>query len=239
MIGSLLDIIGMKNEFYFLKTLLAVLICLIFVLSINFTTIYSQESTINATTLKQIDKDLSNNNTQLITNKTEITLVESTISDVPVSECDNVYKVLSPSTPCMMILTDIHKNIQIDIDYELTENDNYINIIHNFNENTSPKMIDLKSGSVLSLTPIGDDSLLLRDISIFITSNNTSDGEIIGLDKMIREKLIFNKFNINDMNLFIVPQANDKDFLWNLVIKYNVANELVAYYIINNIMVTD
>lgn len=229
----------MKNEFYFLKTLLAVLICLIFVLSINFTTIYSQESTINATTLKQIDKDLSNNNTQLITNKTEITLVESTISDVPVSECDNVYRVLSPSTPCMMILTDINKNIQIDIDYELTENDNYINIIHNFNENTSPKMIDLKSGSVLSLTPIGDDSLLLRDISIFITSNNTSDGEIIGLDKMIREKLIFNKFNINDMNLFIVPQANDKDFLWNLVIKYNVANELVAYYIINNIMVTD
>lgn len=229
----------MKNEFYFLKTLLAVLICLIFVLSINFTTIYSQESTINATTLKQIDKDLSNNNTQLITNKTEITLVESTISDVPVSECDNVYKVLSPSTPCMMILTDIHKNIQIDIDYELTENDNYINIIHNFNENTSPKMIDLKSGSVLSLTPIGGDSLLLRDVSIFITSNNASDGEIIGLDKMIREKLIFNKFNINDMNLFIVPQANDKDFLWNLVIKYNVANELVAYYIINNIMVTD
>ena len=229
----------MKSRFYFLKTVFIVLLCSIFVLSINFTTISSQGSIINGTSLKQLEKNLSNNTAKSFFNETEITMVNSTILDVPVSECDNVYKVLSPFTPCMMILTDIEKNIQIDIDYELTENDNYDNIIYNFDENTQPDLINLKSGSILSLTPIGGNHLSLRDVSIFVTSNNTGDGEIIELDTMINEKLLFDKFNMDELNIFVVPQTTNKDSIWNLVVKYNVAEELVSYYIINNVLIKE
>ena len=157
------------------------------------------------------------------------------------TNCNTLYGSVSEflgilqETPCTIILSNIDKEIKVDFDIQIIKNDDTHDITEFYNHAQEPENITLTPGEVFVMSRVGGDSY--DSLNVYLIDHSIGIGQIIGLGSSDFVRISMDRITLYDNDYFVVPNIYDYDSDWDLVIAYSSNDELVSYFIADNIKI--
>ena len=142
---------------------------------------------------------------------------------------------INGQTPCTVTLSNNDKEIRIDFDYEIIENDDTNDITAYYNNLQQPNNVVLEPGEIFVFSRVGGEDY--DDLDIFLVDSNVENGNIIGVDSNEFSKVFLDHFKFFNTDFFIVPNLDDGFSTWKMVIGYENNDELVSFFIADNVTI--
>ena len=155
--------------------------------------------------------------------------------------CNTIYGTSSEflgidgQTPCTVTLSNNDKEIRIDFDYEIIENDDTNDITAYYNNLQQPNNVVLEPGEIFVFSRVGGEDY--DDLDIFLVDSNVENGNIIGVDSNEFARVFLDHFKFFNTDFFIVPNLDDGFSTWKMVIGYENNDELVSFFIADNVTI--
>ncbi|MDN5846576.1 MAG: hypothetical protein L0H53_09930 [Candidatus Nitrosocosmicus sp.] len=144
---------------------------------------------------------------------------------------------INEQTPCTVTLSNNDKEISIDFDYEIIENDDTNDITEYYNNEQQPSNVVLEPGEIFVFSREG--GIDYDDLGIYLVDSNVENGNIIRIDSNEFARIFLDHFQFLNTDFFIVPNTDDGFSTWKLVIEYEVNPELESYYIAENVSIEE
>ena len=141
---------------------------------------------------------------------------------------------ISQETPCE-ILSNTEREIKVDFDLQIIKNDDTREITEFYNNVQEPENITLTPGEVFVMSRIGGDSY--DSLNVYLIDHSIGIGQIIGLGSFDFVKVNMDRITLDDNDYFVVPNIYDYYSDWDLVKAYWSNDELVSYFIADNIKI--
>ncbi len=142
---------------------------------------------------------------------------------------------INGQTPCTVTLSNNDKEIKIDFDYEIIENDDTNDITEYYNNIQQPNTVVLNPGEIFVFSREGGEDY--DDLDIFLVDSNVENGNIIGVDSNEFARIFLDHFKSFNTDFFIVPNLDDGFSTWKMVIGYENNDELVSFFIADNVTI--
>jgi len=142
---------------------------------------------------------------------------------------------INGQTPCTVTLSNNDKEIRIDFDYEIIENDDTNDITAYYNNLQQPNNVVLEPGEIFVFSREGGEDY--DDLDIFLVGRNVENGNIIGVDSNEFARVFLDHFKFFNTDFFIVPNLDDGFSTWKMVIGYENNDELVSFFIADNVTI--
>ena len=142
---------------------------------------------------------------------------------------------INGQTPCTVTLSNNDKEIRIDFDYEIIENDDTNDITAYYNNLQQPNNVVLEPGEIFVFSREGGEDY--DDLDIFLVDSNVENGNIIGVDSNEFARVFLDHFKFFNTDFFIVPNLDDGFSTWKMVIGYENNDELVSFFIADNVTI--
>ena len=142
---------------------------------------------------------------------------------------------INGQTPCTVTLSNNEKEIKIDFDYEIIENDDTNDITEYYNNMQQPNNVVLEPGEIFVFSRDGGEDY--DDLDIFLVDSNVENGNIIGVDSNEFVRVFLDHFKAFNTDFFIVPNLDDGFSTWKMVIGYENNDELVSFFIADNVTI--
>jgi len=142
---------------------------------------------------------------------------------------------INGQTPCTVTLSNNDKEIKIDFDYEIIENDDTNDITAYYNNIQQPNNVVLEPGEIFVFSREGGEDY--DDLDIFLVDSNVENGNIIGVDSNEFARVFLDHFKSFNTDFFIVPNLDDGFSTWKMVIGYENNDELVSFFIADNVTI--
>jgi len=142
---------------------------------------------------------------------------------------------INGQTPCLVTLSNNEKEIKIDFDYEIIENDDTNDITEYYNNMQQPNNVVLEPGEIFVFSRDGGEDY--DDLDIFLVDSNVENGNIIGVDSNGFARVFLDHFKAFNTDFFIVPNLDDGFSTWKMVIGYENNDELVSFFIADNVTI--
>jgi len=142
---------------------------------------------------------------------------------------------INGQTPCTVTLSNNDKEIRIDFDYEIIENDDTNDITAYYNNLQQPNNVVLEPGEIFVFSREGGEDY--DDLDIFLVDSNVENGNIIGVDSNEFTRVFLDHFKFFNTDFFIVPNLDDGFSTWKMVIGYENNDELVSFFIADNVTI--
>ena len=142
---------------------------------------------------------------------------------------------INGQTPCTVTLSNNEKEIKIDFDYEIIENDDTNDITEYYNNMQQPNNVVLEPGEIFVFSRDGGEDY--DDLDIFLVDSNVENGNIIGVDSNGFARVFLDHFKAFNTDFFIVPNLDDGFSTWKMVIGYENNDELVSFFIADNVTI--
>ena len=142
---------------------------------------------------------------------------------------------INGQTPCTVTLSNNEKEIKIDFDYEIIENDDTNDITEYYNNMQQPNNVVLEPGEIFVFSRDGGEDY--DDLDIFLVDSNVENGNIIGVDSNGFARIFLDHFKAFNTDFFIVPNLDDGFSTWKMVIGYENNDELVSFFIADNVTI--
>ena len=142
---------------------------------------------------------------------------------------------INGQTPCTVTLSNNDKEIRIDFDYEIIENDDTNDITAYYNNLQQPNNVVLEPGEIFVFSREGGEDY--DDLDIFLVGRNVENGNIIGVDSNEFARVFLDHFKFFNTDFFIVPNLDDGFSTWKMVIGYENNDELVSFFIVDNVTI--
>ena len=142
---------------------------------------------------------------------------------------------INGQTPCTVTLSNNEKEIKIDFDYEIIENDDTNDITEYYNNMQQPNNVVLEPGEIFVFSRDGGEDY--DDLDIFLVDSNVENGNIIGVNSNEFARVFLDHFNALNTDFFIVPNLDDGFSTWKMVIGYENNDELVSFFIAENVTI--
>lgn len=142
---------------------------------------------------------------------------------------------INGQTPCTVTLSNNEKEIKIDFDYEIIENDDTNDITEYYNNMQQPNNVVLEPGEIFVFSRDGGEDY--DDLDIYLVDSNVENGNIIGVDSNEFARVFLDHFNAVNTDFFIVPNLDDGFSTWKMVIGYENNDELVSFFIADNVTI--
>ena len=142
---------------------------------------------------------------------------------------------INGQTPCTVTLSNNDKEIRIDFDYEIIENDDTNDITAYYNNLQQPNNVVLEPGEIFVFSREGGEDY--DDLDIFLVGRNVENGNIIGFDSNEFARVFLDHFKFFNTDFFIVPNLDDGFSTWKMVIGYENNDELVSFFIADNVTI--
>lgn len=142
---------------------------------------------------------------------------------------------INGQTPCTVTLSNNDKEIRIDFDYEIIENDDTNDITAYYNNLQQPNNVVLEPGEIFVFSREGGEDY--DDLDIFLVDSNVENGNIIGIDSNEFARVFLDHFKFFNTDFFIVPNLDDGLSTWKMVIGYENNDELISFFIADNITI--
>ena len=142
---------------------------------------------------------------------------------------------INGQTPCTITLSNNDKEIRIDFDYEIIENDDTNDITAYYNNLQQPNNVVLEPGEIFVFSREGGEDY--DDLDIFLVGRNVENGNIIGFDSNEFARVFLDHFKFFNTDFFIVPNLDDGFSTWKMVIGYENNDELVSFFIADNVTI--
>ena len=142
---------------------------------------------------------------------------------------------INGQTPCTVTLSNNEKEIKIDFDYEIIENDDTNDITEYYNNLQQPNNVVLEPGEIFVFSRDGGEDY--DDLDIFLVDSNVENGNIIGVDSNGFARVFLDHFKAFNTDFFIVPNLDDGFSTWKMVIGYENNDELVSFFIADNVTI--
>jgi hypothetical protein len=155
--------------------------------------------------------------------------------------CNTIYGTSSEflgidgQTPCTVTLSNNDKEIKIDFDYEIIENDDTNDITAYYNNLQQPNNVVLEPGEIFVFSREGGEDY--DDLDIFLVGRNVENGNIIGVDSNEFARVFLDHLKFFNTDFFIVPNLDDGFSTWKMVIGYENNDELVSFFIADNVTI--
>jgi hypothetical protein len=75
------------------------------------------------------------------------------------------------------------------------------------------------------------------DLDIYLVDGNIENGNIIGIDSSEFARVFLDHFKFNNTDFFMIPNLDDGFSTWKLVIGYENNEELVSFFIADNVTI--
>ena len=142
---------------------------------------------------------------------------------------------INGQTPCTVTLSNNEKEIKIDFDYEIIENDDTNDITEYYNNMQQPNNVVLEPGEIFVFSRDGGEDY--DNLDIFLVDSNVENGNIIGVDSNGFARVFLDHFKAFNTDFFIVPNLDDGFSTWKMVIGYENNDELVSFFIADNVTI--
>lgn len=142
---------------------------------------------------------------------------------------------INGQTPCTVTLSNNDKEIRIDFDYEIIENDDTNDITAYYNNLQQPINVVLEPGEIFVFSREGGEDY--DDLDIFLVDSNVENGNIIGVDSNEFARVFLDHFKFFNTDFFIVPNLDDGFSTWKMVIGYENNDELISFFIADNVTI--
>ena len=142
---------------------------------------------------------------------------------------------INGQTPCTVTLSNNDKEIRIDFDYEIIENDDTNDITAYYNNLQQPNNVVLEPGEIFVFSREGGEDY--DDLDIFLVDSNVENGNIIGVDSNEFARVFLDHFKFFNTDFFIVPNLDDGFSTWKMVTGYENNDELVSFFIAYNVTI--
>ncbi|MDF0680674.1 MAG: hypothetical protein P0116_06890 [Candidatus Nitrosocosmicus sp.] len=142
---------------------------------------------------------------------------------------------INGQTPCTVTLSNNDKEIRIDFDYEIIENDDTNDITAYYNNLQQPNNVVLEPGEIFVFSREGGEDY--DDLDIFLVDSNVENGNIIGIDSNEFARVFLDHFKFFNTDFFIVPNLDDGLSTWKMVIGYENNDELISFFIADNVTI--
>lgn len=142
---------------------------------------------------------------------------------------------INGQTPCTVTLSNNDKEIRIDFDYEIIENDDTNDITAYYNNLQQPNNVVLEPGEIFVFSREGGEDY--DDLDIFLVDSNVENGNIIGVDSNEFARVFLDHFKFFNTDFFIVPNLDDGFSTWKMVTGYENNDELVSFFIADNVTI--
>ena len=142
---------------------------------------------------------------------------------------------INGQTPCTVTLSNNDKEIRIDFDYEIIENDDTNDITAYYNNLQQPNNVVLEPGEIFVFSREGGEDY--DDLDIFLVDSNVENGNIIGVDSNEFARVFLDHFKFSNTDFFIVPNLDDGFSTWKMVTGYENNDELVSFFIADNVTI--
>ena len=142
---------------------------------------------------------------------------------------------INGQTPCTVTLSNNDKEIRIDFDYEIIENDDTNDITAYYNNLQQPNNVVLEPGEIFVFSREGGEDY--DDLDIFLVDSNVENENIIGVDSNEFARVFLDHFKFFNTDFFIVPNLDDGFSTWKMVIGYENNDELVSFFIADNVTI--
>lgn len=142
---------------------------------------------------------------------------------------------INEQTPCTVTLSNNNKEIIIDFDYEIIENDDTNDITEYYNNLQQPNNVVLEPGEIFVFSREGGEDY--DDLDIYLVDSNIENGNIIGIDSSEFARVFLDNFKFNNTDFFMIPNLDDGFSTWKLVIGYENNEELVSFFIADNVTI--
>jgi hypothetical protein len=144
---------------------------------------------------------------------------------------------INEQTPCTVSLSNNDKEINIDFDYEIIENDDTNSIIEYYNNLQEPNNVILNPGEVFMFSRNGGENY--DQLDIYLVDQTHDNGNIVGIDSSNIARVFLDHFKFNNIDFFMVPEFDDGLSAWKLVVGYENNDELVSFFIADNITIEE
>ena len=142
---------------------------------------------------------------------------------------------INGQTPCTVTLSNNDKEIRIDFDYEIIENDDTNDITAYYNNLQQPNNVVLEPGEIFVFSREGGEDY--DDLDIFLVDSNVENGNIIGVDSNEFARVFLDHFIFFNTDFFMVPNLDDGFSTWKMVTGYENNDELVSFFIADNVTI--
>ena len=142
---------------------------------------------------------------------------------------------INGQTPCTVTLSNNEKEIKVDFDYEIIENDDTNDITEYYNNMQQPNNVVLEPGEIFVFSRDGGEDY--DDLDIYLIDSNVENGNIIGVDSNGFARIFLDHFKAFNTDFFIVPNLDDGFSTWKMVIGYENNDELVSFFIADNVTI--
>jgi len=142
---------------------------------------------------------------------------------------------INGQTPCTVTLSNNDKEIRIDFDYEIIENDDTNDITAYYNNLQQPNNVVLEPGEIFVFSREGGEDY--DDLDIFLVDSNVENGNIIGVDSNEFARVFLDHLKFFNTDFFIVPNLDDGFSTWKMVIGYENNDELVSFFIADHVTI--
>ena len=142
---------------------------------------------------------------------------------------------INEQTPMHVTLSNNNKEIIIDFDYEIIENDDTNDITEYYNNLQQPNNVVLEPGEIFAFSREGGEDF--DDLDIYLVDSNIENGNIIGIDSNEFARVFLDNFKFNNTDFFMIPNLYDGFSTWKLVIGYENNEELVSFFIADNVTI--
>lgn len=142
---------------------------------------------------------------------------------------------LNDQTPCTVSLSNSQKNIDIDVKYEIIQNDDSDDITVFSRQNQQPETFVFTPGEFLIFTKNGGKEYDFLDV--YLVDQKVEDGEILRLEQDIFSRVFLDHFVLFSSDILRVPEIEDGNSVWKLVVNYENNDELESYFIANNVII--
>jgi len=142
---------------------------------------------------------------------------------------------INGQTPCTVTLSNNDKEIRIDFDYEIIENDDTNDITAYYNNLQQPNNVVLEPSEIFVFSREGGEDY--DDLDIFLVDSDVENGNIIGVDSNEFARVFLDHFKFFNTDFFIVPNLDDGFSTWKMVIGYENNDELVSFFIADNVTI--
>ena len=142
---------------------------------------------------------------------------------------------INGQTPCTVTLSNNEKEIKVDFDYEIIENDDTNDITEYYNNLQQPNNVVLEPGEIFVFSRDGGEDY--DDLDIYLIDSNVENGNIISVDSNEFVRVFLDHFKAFNTDFFIVPNLDDGFSTWKMVIGYENNDELVSFFIADNVTI--
>ena len=142
---------------------------------------------------------------------------------------------INGQTPCTVTLSNNDKEVKIDFDYEIIENDDTNDITEYYNNIQQPNTVVLNPGEIFVFSREGGEDY--DDLDIFLVDSNVENGNIVGVDSNEFARVFLDHFESFNTDFLVVPNLDDGFSTWKMVIGYENNDELVSFFIADNVTI--